>query len=71
MPLSTSRPRRPLFRKYFLALFVAMVVPLLANGAIEAMFGYRDQRAMLDALLRTEASSAATRIGGFLDGITD
>jgi adenylate cyclase len=67
----TPRPRRPLFYKYFLALFVAVVVPLLANGASEAWFGYRDQRAMLSARLRAEAISAAWKISDFLDDITD
>ena len=65
------QPRRPLLRKYFIALFTAVVVPLLINGASEAWFGYRDQRAALDLLLRTEAASAAGRIQGFLDGIRD
>ena len=32
----TPRPRRPLFYKYFVALFVAVVVPLTANGMSEA-----------------------------------
>ena len=46
-----------------------MVVPLLINGVSEAWFGYQDQRAMLDARLLVEASAAAARIQGFLDGI--
>ncbi len=66
-----SRPRRPLFRKYFTALFVAVVVPLLANGASEAWFGYRDQRLVLSQRLHAEARSAAGKIQGFLDDITD
>src|SRR5262245_5087110 len=61
--------RRPIFRKYFLALFAAAVVPLLINGVSEAWFGYQDQRAMLDARLLVEASAAAARIQGFLEGI--
>jgi hypothetical protein len=52
------RPRRPLFYKYFIALFVAVVVPLLANGASEAWLGYRDQRSMLSARMHAEAVSA-------------
>ena len=64
-------PRRPLLRKYFLTLFAAVVVPLLLNGASEAWFGYQDQRALLDSSLRVEASAAAGRIQGFLDGIRD
>jgi len=31
-PTATARRRRPLFYKYFIALFVAVVVPLLANA---------------------------------------
>jgi class 3 adenylate cyclase len=62
---------RGLFRKYFLVLFLAVVVPLAANGVSDAWFGYRDQRARLDQLLGVEARSAASRIQGFLDSITD
>jgi adenylate cyclase len=67
---SAPRPRRPLFQKYFIALFIAVIVPLLANGASEAWFGYRDQREMLSQHLRAEAGSAAGKIQAFLDGIT-
>jgi adenylate cyclase len=67
---AARRPRRPLFQKYFLVLFAA-VVPLLANGASEAWFGYRDQKAVLSQRLRAEAGSAAGKIQGFLDHITD
>jgi adenylate cyclase len=67
----TARPRRPLFQKYFAALFVAVVVPLLANGASEAWFGYRDQRMMLTQRLHAEAGTSAGKIQGFLDDITD
>src|SRR5262252_4270343 len=56
---TAARPRRPLFQKYFAALFVAVVVPLLANGASEAWFGYRDQRVVLSQRLRAEARMAA------------
>src|SRR5712675_1479219 len=64
-------PRRLLFQKYFTALFVAVVVPLLANGASEAWFGYRDQREVLSQRLHAEARSAAGKIQAFLDDITD
>lgn len=63
-------PFRGLFRKYFLVLFLAVVIPLTANGISEAWFGYRDQRARLDQLLGVEARSAASKIQNFLDGIT-
>jgi class 3 adenylate cyclase len=62
---------RGLFQKYFLVLFLAVVVPLAANGISEAWFGYRDQRSRLEQLLGVEARSAASRIQGFLDGITN
>ena len=68
---AATRPRRPLFQKYFAALFVAVVVPLLANGASEGWFGYRDQRVFLSQRLHSEATSAAGKIQGFLDDITD
>src|SRR5215472_13115713 len=68
---TARRLRRPLFQKYFIVLFVAVVVPLLANGASEAWFGYRDQKVMLSQRLRAEAGSAAGKIEGFLDDITD
>jgi len=66
------RPRfRNLFQKYFLVLFLAVVVPLTANGVSESWFGYRDQRARLDQLLGVEARSAAARIQSFLDNIAN
>src|SRR5215469_13964870 len=68
---SGQRPRRPLFQKYFTALFIAVVVPLLANGASEAWFGYRDQRHTLSQRLQAEARTAAGKIQAFLDDITD
>jgi len=60
-----------LFQKYFLVLFLAVVIPLATNGVSEAWFGYRDQRATVDQMLGVEARSAAARIQGFLDGITN
>jgi adenylate cyclase len=65
-----ARPRRPLFQKYFAALFLAVLVSLLANAASEAWFGYRDQRVMLQERLRAEARTTAGKIRGFLDDVT-
>jgi adenylate cyclase len=65
------RPRRPLFVKYLTALFVAVVVPLLANAGIEAWFGYREQRTSVSQRLHAEAVSSAGKIQAFLDDITD
>ncbi|MBB3020766.1 class 3 adenylate cyclase [Microvirga lupini] len=60
-----------LFQKYFLVLFLAVVMPLTTNGLSEAWFGYRDQRTRLEQLLGVEARSAGAKIQGFVDGITD
>jgi adenylate cyclase len=68
---SSSRYFRGLFRKYLLVLFMAVAIPLAINGVIEAWFGYRDQRARLDQLLGIQATSAAARIHGFIDDITN
>ena len=73
--IDTAKPqsvvRRSIFGKYVLVLFAAVVVPLSIGGASEAWFGYRDQRTLLDARLRVEASAAASKIQSFLDGIRD
>ena len=61
--------RRSLFRKYFLVLFAAAVFPMAAGGISDTWFSYVDQRAILSALLRSEATSAADKIESFLDGI--
>ena len=66
-----TRPRRSLFFKYFVTLFVAVVLPLIFGAASEAWFGYRDQRVHLNEVLQAEARSAADRIQTFIDGISD
>lgn len=70
-PGQTIRPRRSLFFKYFVTLFIAVVGPLLLGAASEAWFGYRDQRIHLNALLQAESRSAADRIQTFIEGIRD
>ena len=69
--LPAIRPRRSLFLKYFVALFVAVVLVLLLGATGEAWFDYRDQRLHLNDLLHAEARSAADRIQTFIDGIRD
>ncbi|WP_027153964.1 adenylate/guanylate cyclase domain-containing protein [Mesorhizobium sp. WSM2561] len=61
--------RRSLFQKYFLVLFAAAIFPMAAGGISNWWFSYVDQRAILSALLRSEATSAADKIESFLDGI--
>ena len=68
---SADAPRRSLFKKYFLALFTAVVVPLLIASASDAWFDYHDQRARLNELLAAEARVAAEKIENFIDGIRD
>ena len=69
--LSSGRPRRSLFVKYFITLFVAVVIPLVLGAISETWFGYRDQRRTLSELLQTESRSAAGRIQIFIDSIRD
>ena len=64
-------PRRSLFFKYFITLFVAVVVPLILGAASEAWFTYRDHRRHLNEVLQVEARAAADRIQTFTDGIRD
>jgi adenylate cyclase len=66
-----TRLRRSLFFKYFVTLFVAVVVPLMLGAASEAWFGYRDQRVHLNEVLQAESRSAAERIQDYIDGIRD
>lgn len=64
-------PRSSLFKKYFRALFAAVVVPLLIAGGSETWFGYHDQRARLNDLLDAEVRLAAVKIRDFIEGIRD
>lgn len=66
-----THPRRSLFFKYFVTLFVAVVVPLMLGAASEAWFGYRDQRLHVNEVLQVEARSAANRMQTYIDGIRD
>lgn len=68
---AASKLRRPLFAKYFLALFVAVTVPMMLYGASEAWFGFVEQRALLSQRLQVEAGAASSRIEGFLNGIRE
>ncbi|MEY9121498.1 adenylate/guanylate cyclase domain-containing protein [Bradyrhizobium yuanmingense] len=63
--------RRSLFCKYFATLFVAAVVPLILGAAVEASFGYRDQRRQISAVLQADARAASDRIEAFSEGIRD
>jgi adenylate cyclase len=66
-----THPRRSLFFKYFITLFVAVVVPLMLGAATEAWFAFRDHRRHLNEVLQVESRSAADRIQAFTDGIRD
>lgn len=62
---------RGLFSKYLLILFVTVSAPVTISGLVEARFSYLDQRAQLNRLLGTQATSAATEIHDFIFGIAD
>lgn len=66
-----SSPRRSLFFKYFVSLFAAVLLPILVGGASEAWFGYRDQRARLNDVLKAESQRASSRIQDFIGAIRD
>src|SRR3954453_21279237 len=69
--LRISRLRRSLFFKYFLTLFLAVIIPLTLGAAGEAWFGYRDQSRHLSELLQVQSQSAAERIDAFADEVSD
>lgn len=71
MSSSDPPPRRSLFRKYFIALLAAAVVPLAIGGGAEAWFGVADRKALLDERLKAEAGAAAERIDAVLSGIAE
>lgn len=71
MPDPLAAPRTSLFKKYFLALFAAVALPLLIAGGSEAWFSYQAQRARLNDLLDAEARLAAVKILDFIEGIRD
>ncbi len=66
---SPGRIRHSLFKKYFITLFVAVVMPLLLGALSDSWFSYRDQRAHLTDLLRVESRSAAGRIQSFMEDV--
>ena len=44
---------------------------LILGAAVEASFGYRDQRRQISAVLEADARAASDRIEAFTDGIRD
>lgn len=60
-----------MFRKYFTTIFVAVLLPIIVGGSIEAWLGYRDQRASIDSRLLSEARASSDRISSFLSAIID
>ena len=61
--------RSRLFIKY-LALFVAVVsLALIANGAFDIFFSYKEQKASLVRIQREQAEAAAGKIGQFISEI--
>ena len=69
--MSVRERFRGLFKKYLIALFMAVAIPLVINGLIESWFGYRDQRERLDQSLGFQATAAAAEIHDFIYGITN
>ena len=72
-PATTTVPppkrRGSLFRKYVLLFSSIVGAALLANGAVEVWFLYRDHTELLLRVQREEAEAAATKIGQFVKEI--
>ncbi|WP_377829396.1 cache domain-containing protein [Bradyrhizobium lupini] len=69
--LRALKLRRSLSFKYFVTLFVAVVLPLTLGAICDAWFGYRDQSRHVTELLQLQSRSAAERIDAFADEIGD
>ena len=62
-----DRPRRRWRRRVLLVTLVAVVAAaLLANGLIEIVFSYQEQRAALVRTQRAQAEAAAEKISEFV-----
>jgi adenylate cyclase len=66
---AAPRPRGRLFRKYVAIFAVTVSAALLANGAVEAWFLYRDHTELLLRVQREQAEVAAIKIGQFVQEI--
>ena len=58
--------KRSLFRKYATVLMLFVGVALIAGGAAEVAFNYRETRAQVELRQDTEARAAASRIRDYL-----
>ena len=63
------KTRGSLFRKYVLLFSSIVGAALLANGAVEVWFLYRDHTELLLRVQREQAEAAATKIGQFVKEI--
>lgn len=63
------KTRGRLFRKYVLLFSSIVGTALLANGAVETWFLYRDHTELLLRVQREQAEAAATKIGQFIKEI--
>ena len=61
--------RRPLFVKYAVLITVLSGVALLASGAIEIYFSYRQHRATLAEVQRDKAAAAASSVSRFIEDL--
>ena len=68
-PSSTSIVRSRLFVKYVALLITVVVLALIANGAFEVWFSYREHKSALIETQRLEAQAAADKIEEFITQI--
>ncbi len=64
--IAPIKPRRRLFWKYALLMAALVSAALIANGAVELYFSYRENRAALIGLQREKARAAAVEIANFV-----
>lgn len=71
MSAASGPPRRsPLSRRYALWLWGTSLTLLLLSGALEALFGYRESLASIEAVQEAQAEGAAREITAYL-GVID
>jgi len=66
---ASLKTRGRLFRKYVILFSSVVGTALLANGAVEVLFLYRDHTELLLRMQREQAEAAATEIGQFIKQI--
>jgi signal transduction histidine kinase/CheY-like chemotaxis protein len=68
-PITSTRARGRLFRKYALLFAGLISAVLVTNGLLDIWFAYREQKALLIRIQREQADAAAAKISHFVKEI--